>query len=201
MPILRGCRPLADFSCPVRLMKLIHVAQFLKDDPGARRDIDIRVLDPRLGDVELAGPLEASAELVRTQRGILVTMPYQASVRLTCGRCLNEFAVHVDDRYQDEILAPAGESHERDSNRDDDAPRIGPDYVLDLGEILRQELVLHTPMQPICRSDCPGLCENCGADLRTEPCTCDQISSDSPFAALRQLLPNQPFNPPDAGRR
>jgi uncharacterized protein len=182
-------------------MTLIHVAQFLKEDPAARRDVAIRVADAHLGDVELTAPLEASAELVRTQRGILVTMPYQATVKLTCGRCLNEFDFDIEDRYQDEVLAPLGESHERDSNRDDDAPRIGPDYMLDLGEILRQELVLHTPIQPLCRVDCPGLCETCGADLRTDPCNCAQISSDSPFAALRQLLPNQPIKPPDAGRR
>jgi uncharacterized protein len=181
-------------------MILIHVAQFLKEEPGSRRELELRETDSHLGDVELAAPLEGSAELVRTQRGVLVTMPYQATVKLECGRCLNEFELHVEDRFQDEVLAPPGEYHERDSNRDDDALRISPEYVLDLGEILRQELVLHTPMQPICRADCPGLCETCGADLRTEPCACDQIASDSPFAALQRLLPNQSLNPPDAGR-
>jgi uncharacterized protein len=182
-------------------MTLIHVAQFLKEEPGSRRDIEVRETDHKLGDVELAAPLEASAELVRTQRGILVTMPYQATVRLTCGRCLNEFDFHIEDKFQDEVLAPLGESHERDSNRDDDALRIGVDYMLDLGEILRQELVMQTPIQPICRHDCPGLCETCGADLRTQRCACAQISSDSPFAALQHLLTDQTISPPDSGQR
>jgi uncharacterized protein len=181
-------------------MILIHVAQFLKEDPGSRRELGVHETDSHLGDVELAAPLEGTAELVRTHRGILVTMPFQAIVKLTCGRCLNEFNFEVEDRFQDEVLAPLGEFPERDSNRDDDALRISPEYVLDLGEILRQELVIHTPMQPICRADCPGLCETCGADLRTEHCACDQIASDSPFAALQRLLPNQSMNPPDAGR-
>jgi uncharacterized protein len=78
--------------------------------------------------------------------------------------------------------------------------RIGPDYMLDLGEVLRQELVLHTPIQPICSPDCPGLCETCGADLRTQPCACAQMAPDSPFAALQRLLPNQ-STPPDTGRQ
>ena len=176
-------------------MILVHVAQFLKDDPGARRKLEFQESEAYLGDVQLAAPLEGSAELVRTQRGILVTMPYHATVTLTCGRCLNEFAYVVDDQFQDEVLAPVGESHERDSNRDDDALRISADYVLDLGELLRQELVLHTPLQPICKVDCPGLCEHCGADLRTERCSCDQIASDGPFAALQNLLPNQTQSP------
>jgi DUF177 domain-containing protein len=178
----------------------VHVAQFLKDDPGSRREVEFRETGPRLGDVQLAEPLEGSAELVRTQRGILVTMPYDATMTLICGRCLGEFSYHVEDRFQDEVLAPAGEFHERDSNRDDDALRVGADYMLDLGEILRQELVMQTPLQPICRDDCPGLCETCGVDLRTERCSCDQIGSDSPFAALRQLLPDQMMSPPESGR-
>jgi uncharacterized protein len=181
-------------------MLSIHVAQFLKEDPGARRELDLRVDEPALGDVQLETPLEGHAELVRTHRGILVSMHYHATVQLTCGRCVNEFAYYVEDDFLDEVLAPFGESHERDTNRDDDALRIGETYMLELGEILRQELVMHTPLQPLCSPDCPGLCESCGVDLRAERCSCDQIGSDNPFAALRQLLPKQPAPPSDSGR-
>ena len=50
-------------------MILVHVAQFLKDDPGAHRELEFQETDAYLGDVQLAAPLEGSAELVRTQRG------------------------------------------------------------------------------------------------------------------------------------
>lgn len=181
-------------------MITVHVAQFLKDDPGARREIEYRETGPQLGDVLLAEPLEGSAELVRTQRGILVTMPYHATVTLSCGRCLNDFPLVIEDRFQDEVLAPASELQERVANRDDDALRIGEHYILDLGEIIRQELVMNTPLQPLCRPDCPGLCPTCGADLRTERCSCDQVASEGPFAALRQFLTDQTLTPPDSGR-
>ncbi|MFN0073211.1 MAG: YceD family protein [Chloroflexota bacterium] len=178
-------------------MIAIHVAQFLKEEPGSRREFALREIGPQLGDVTLEAPLVGTAELVRTQRGILVTMPYRTTVTLVCGRCLNEFGFAVEDRFQDEVLAPRGELYERDSQRDDDALRIGQDYVLDIGEILRQELVIQTPLQPLCRLDCPGLCETCGADLRSEKCACDQIGANNPFGALRALLIDNPARPPD----
>ena len=43
---------------------------------------------------------------------------------------------------------------------------------LELGEIVRQEIIANRPIRILCSSSCRGLCPGCGADLNNEPCRC-----------------------------
>jgi uncharacterized protein len=44
------------------------------------------------------------------------------------------------------------------------------------------------PIQPICRSNCQGLCVECGQNLNEGSCTCSNDQIDSRFAKLQNLL-------------
>jgi len=45
------------------------------------------------------------------------------------------------------------------------------EYV-DLGEEIRQEMIMSNPARILCRDDCKGICAKCGANLNTEKCKC-----------------------------
>jgi uncharacterized protein len=57
---------------------------------------------------------------------------------------------------------------------------------LDLGPMVREELVLAAPAFALCREDCRGLCAQCGSDLNEGPCDCRPVP-DPRWAALRAL--------------
>ncbi|MFQ5473413.1 MAG: DUF177 domain-containing protein [Dehalococcoidia bacterium] len=59
-------------------------------------------------------------------------------------------------------------------------------YRLDLSEGLRQYILTSGPSKPLCRSDCAGLCPECGADLNVTSCSCAK-PADSRWAALSSL--------------
>ena len=40
---------------------------------------------------------------------------------------------------------------------------------MDLGEIIREYLVMEVPYAPVCKEDCKGLCPVCGKNLNFEP--------------------------------
>jgi hypothetical protein len=44
---------------------------------------------------------------------------------------------------------------------------------------LREQVLLALPMKVICRSDCRGLCPNCGANLNHEECRCETHSQQT----------------------
>ena len=58
---------------------------------------------------------------------------------------------------------------------------------LDLGPMVRENVLLGAPDAPLCRDDCPGLCPICGTDLQLGPCDCDRTERDDRWAALDQL--------------
>jgi uncharacterized protein len=65
--------------------------------------------------------------------------------------------------------------------------------VLDLREPIREELVLNVPPFPLCREDCAGLCDKCGADLNSGSCDC-RPDRDPRWAALEGLKGTLPGN-------
>lgn len=74
----------------------------------------------------------------------------------------------------------------------DEALLIDSHHILDLSEVVRQGLWLAEPEKALCRSDCAGLCPNCGGNRNLGECQCDQASIDPRWAALQALVPNEP---------
>lgn len=61
---------------------------------------------------------------------------------------------------------------------------------IDLGEEVRQSIILALPMKPVCREDCLGLCSHCGRNLNKEKCGCKEEEIDERLAKLGKLLRN-----------
>ena len=65
------------------------------------------------------------------------------------------------------------------------------DHVIDLEPLLNAAVLLETPLMPLCRPECLGLCPTCGANLNDGPCGCAPRSAEpfreNPFAVLKNL--------------
>ena len=64
---------------------------------------------------------------------------------------------------------------------------VGEDGVLDLTPLVREEIIVSTPIAPLCKPDCAGLCPQCGQNLNLGTCNCELDDIDPRFAALLQL--------------
>ena len=163
-----------------RSLLTVNAVELLRQ-PGTRRHIDVTIAltaldidDPRLeGDVAVDVTAESTLD------DIVVTGTLIVDWRDTCRRCLRllsaPIVVDVEERY-----ALPGESVD---------PEAFPveHGQLDLAPMVRENLLLGVPDAPLCRDDCPGLCPICGADLQSEPCTCDTTVRDERWAVLDQL--------------
>lgn len=58
---------------------------------------------------------------------------------------------------------------------------------LDVGEAVREELMLSIDRFVVCDPDCRGLCPQCGTDLNEEECECTTEELDPRWDALRAL--------------
>ena len=59
--------------------------------------------------------------------------------------------------------------------------------AVDLDELVREQIVLALPSRHLCREDCKGLCQKCGANLNAGQCSCEQGEVDPRWAALADL--------------
>ena len=115
--------------------------------------------------------------------GIQVRGELDARVRLTCRRCLAEreerYVVPLDFRLEPGV-EPGAE--------DEGIFPLRPDGdVVDLGPMVREELLLALPEFAECRPRCRGLCPRCGVDLNEETCDCGSSEPDPRWETLRKL--------------
>jgi uncharacterized protein len=169
-----------------------NVAQLLKEPIGATRDYAVAapVEDLVPEEVTAATPLRGHVHLLRTDRGILVEGELRGSLVVPCSRCLADvaapIAIQIEDIFQPTVDVVRGTFIPVDE--EDTALLINEQHILDLSEVLRQNLLLAVPMQPLCRPDCAGLCPTCGADLNEGSCECEAVEVDPRWADLGSLL-------------
>ena len=172
---------------------IINVAPLLKQPLGSRVDYDIAEapIDPR---GENAGLLEASivdidalVHATHTNPGAYFEGSADARIAAQCARCLTaiETPVHADfaEQYYATVPVEHGVALVEPPL---DAKTIGSDFKVDLEPLLREELILVTPVASLCRADCAGLCPVCGEDLNLRPHAHDE-SVDVRWSALQEL--------------
>jgi uncharacterized protein len=112
---------------------------------------------------------------------------------LECGRCLEPITFDVDQGL-DLFLLPHSESAAE--GEEDEVELSERDLVvayyrgdrLDLGEVVREQVLLSVPMKHLCQPDCRGLCPSCGANRNRTTCGCVDEAADSRLAPLKKLL-------------
>jgi uncharacterized protein len=82
------------------------------------------------------------------------------------------------------VYAPPDELAEQGA----DVRQLANDEVeIDLGEAIREELVLTIDRYALCRPDCRGLCPVCGKNLNETTCECSTDEPDPRWDVLRSL--------------
>lgn len=152
----------------------------------------------RLGeDAGVAGdafPVEADLSLTKTGVGVAARGSFRAVVDLACSRCLELFTLTLAESFDVQYLpsqALAAEDEAELSGAELDVVPLVADRI-DVGSLLRENILLSLPTQPVCREACRGLCPRCGASLNVGPCGCPPEWPDPRLHVLAKLRPSRP---------
>jgi uncharacterized protein len=139
------------------LKALVNVASLLKEPVGSSRSYDIKGIPGG----EIDGSVAGTAKMIHITQGILVQCELSAEVKLVCSRCLEAFSCPIRFTAEEEFLPISGASDESTPPSPDQFEHFTFDdrNILDLGELMRQYVLLNLPMKPLCRPDCLGIKE------------------------------------------
>lgn len=186
-------RAVAVMNTPSSFLR-VRVNDIPQEGLSVAGDIQPDALSLSPGDARFQGAIALTAEITpfgkdMTVRGVLTGTPVRQ-----CVRCLKD--------YEAMLRLPFAVAYRRDGRssrnpadairvdrreEDDEVYVYAGDWV-ELAEMLREQIILATPMQPLCKTDCPGLCPVCGIDLNERRCDCPSERGTSPFHALRGLF-------------
>ncbi len=130
-----------------------------------------------LGPVQVDGTARAEGSLC-TVHGIL-----QAVITYRCVRCLTQVNNSVDTSFSF-VLSKHPLSKEQEER---DVVYV-PQEEIDLQPMVQQELILALEIQPLCKSDCAGLCPVCGTNRNIIACTCDDSAIDPRLSVLSSFF-------------
>jgi len=155
---------MVDFGSELRQVGALHSegrAEVVVEHRGHRNDVE---------DIRLVGKLDVTVEML-------------------CARCLEPVQHEVNWSF-DLLYRPQGVDRRGEEVSISEAETEIGYYQgegLLLEDVLREQVLLATPVKSLCREDCKGLCPQCGRNLNHERCSCEQHPSDPRWEALSEI--------------
>lgn len=151
----------------------------------------LRELTTRLATqgIRIPGEVVLNMQLTKLEPDYYLRGQLTFEVEQTCARCAENFLLpithpielglaHVGAQAVEGVLSE--ESEELDIHYFE-----GTD--LDFGPIIEEQILLSLPYTATCKTDCKGICQNCGSDLNQGNCNCPATNPVRAFAMLAQL--------------
>ena len=162
---------------PLRL----NVGFLLNKNVGYSRNFEFEVPHTLVdGDLEVKN-LTGTLHATRTGQGVYMHGTLNADTPIECVRCLDEFTQVLSAKIDELFVYPPQKDVEPELT-------ISEDAILDLNPIMRELFILDTPIQPVCRADCKGLCPVCGENRNEQECEHPEENIDPRMAVLKSLL-------------
>ena len=156
-------------------------------------------------DERLAGPLFVNLEVRQQEDAVTLAGTLEGMAVRQCVRCLTDYedslyvTLYADYLSHAQTAAKKAGSSKRIDRKstargqqptDEDTDEQDEIYYyqgeqLDLTPMLREQIILAAPMQPLCKENCAGLCPRCGQNWNDRRCACEPEPMNSPFRILR----------------
>ncbi len=160
---------------------------FTGDEPGLKEALQ-RLTDP--ADVQIDPHIAGRLRVVRDGDLVYLVGPIAGTVSHQCSRCLEAFTEERQIEV-DLVFRRAGRTRLTEDPLDAEADEEAVLYEgneFDPTDALVQEFMLDMPINPLCKEDCPGLCQYCGALKGSDQCCGKSPNEVNPrWAALDEL--------------
>ena len=120
--------------------------------------------------------IRTRARLERMNENVTISGATDTTMGMECGRCSQIFSFPLHLKFN-AVFSPI-QDHIKLKNQDQEfgSEELGLYHyngqTIDVGEFVREQILLALPMVPLCRSDCRGLCQPCGRNLNLGQCHC-----------------------------
>lgn len=138
------------------------------------------------GSETIEKPVAITVRIEKLASQVRIKGEIVAEVKCTCARCAAPIVKTIRAPV-DAYFVPEKHRGDPEINDEDEGFATYRGEEIDFADHLRGQLALYYPMRFLCREDCKGICQRCGADLNNEPCKCAAAAGDPRWDALKKL--------------
>lgn len=167
------------------VIDISKVVKSINKEVSEEVSIELTSFESKLGDF----PILQKSPVVLTitnqeNKTLFIRGSVDVTLSIPCGRCLEEVPTQIcfdiDKKLdiQDNVLV--------DDEMEENDYLIG--FELDVDKLVYAEILVNWPMKVLCKEDCEGICNVCGANLNKGDCGCQRTELDPRMAAIQDIF-------------
>lgn len=150
------------------------------------RKMELEKINVNERTIHFIDPTSVVGSIYKASSDIIVDAKILYNYKESCARCLKGFDREVE-------VSLSGRFVKEDEMTEDEADidDIVVEYDnkrINIEDAVKNEIILSIPMKSLCKSDCKGICQECGVNLNEEECDCIVDDIDPRLAKLKELL-------------
>lgn len=148
---------------------------------------ELNLFDER---VTLCGPAAIKVAIRKMGLETVVKGSVESCAQVDCDRCLRPIQIPVNSEFSLEYITDTDYESTQTAELTDELMSVGvfDGETIDVEEIAREQILLAVPTRALCKEDCKGFCEKCGADKNAGDCGCAEQEIDPRWSALKDLM-------------
>ena len=167
------------------IIDISKVVKSINKEVSEEVSIELTSFESRLGDF----PILQKSPVVLTitnqeNKTLFIRGAVDITLSIPCGRCLEEVPTQLCFDIDKKLDITEGALVDDEMEENDYL--IG--FELDVDKLVYAEILVNWPMRVLCKEDCEGICNVCGANLNKGDCGCQRTELDPRMAAIQDIF-------------
>jgi uncharacterized protein len=170
----------------------------LETIPEQDMPIDIKVdashFNQEEGEGSLSHDVVLKGSMRKWEHDVFLSGEITANWTGDCVRCLEPINTPISTNITAKFV-PESDSPEPGSETELSESDIDVEYYrenkINLSQPIYDQIMLSLPSVNLCEENCKGLCSQCGVNLNTGKCSCDELDNIDPRLAVLKNLKNK----------
>ena len=167
------------------IIDILKVVKSINKEVSQEVSIELTSFESRLGDF----PILQKSPVVLTitnqeNKTLFIRGAVDVTLSIPCGRCLEEVPTQIC--FDIDKKLDINDSVLTDDEMEENDYLIG--FELDVDKLVYAEILVNWPMRVLCKEDCEGICNVCGANLNKGDCGCQRTELDPRMAAIQDIF-------------
>ena len=162
---------------------------FEEGSSAAEIEVDVAQLELGSTEVEITRPIMVQLKIVRAMQMFTIQGRLRTRLGGACCRCLEPAQADLTANIRFLLQRKEASAVEVEAVEDqDEVDIVDPgNKEIDLAQRLHDAIILEMPIRLYCKTDCKGLCPQCGQDFNAGNCSCAGDAIDPRWEALAKL--------------
>lgn len=149
-------------------------------------DLEMEHFETRLFDYPIVDKKPVQFQISGTGgKKVEISADIELCLMIPCDRCLEDVKTQIKIHTSREVDLSETEEEKKEALEEVDSIN---GIMFDAEKFAYGEILMNIPMKILCREDCKGICNRCGANLNYKDCGCNTTELDPQMAKALEVF-------------